>query len=651
MVELLAPATAIIAAGFTIPVVLALYLLKLRRRPVRVSTVRFWPVATADAQANVPWRMLRPSWLLFLHLILATLLIIAAGRPTLPARFGAGHAEGERLVIVLDASASMSARDGGPDGTTRLEAAKALAREAVADIMRGPARRPIAVVVLAAHARLVTDFTTSSAAVRGGIDAIEPTDEVGNLDAACALLAALGGRDEDTPLRTWVFSDGALSTTNSPPSLPGPVEFRRVGPAPRAPRDNAGIVTLAARRDEHESAMVRVFVDLLSTAHEPRTMPLLLTLNGEVAASRAVELAAATDEPARAACSIEVFAPGGGVLRVSMPRDDLLDADNAAAVVIAPIRRPVLWLVRPEGRADDTTRPGSWLLAEALEELRPARLERMNAGEYAARAALGEVRFADLVLFDRIEPKVLPPCPTMHLGATPRISGMATAEGTSGADDVVYWDRAHPVLRYVALDALVVTAASRITISDSRAVATLAQGTRGPLIVLANDGGTERLIVGFDLSDSNWPMLPGFPVFLASAVDSLTRAGEAAMGTSLRAGEAARVEAIYTGEVVLRGPITITQAVHGPGPTSVGPIPRAGVYFAQNTARNTPVAVNVADAGESTLATHDDLPALRAPSQGAGDDAARREVWHWFVAVTVVLLLVEWVVYARATRV
>ncbi|MFY7874007.1 MAG: dihydroxy-acid dehydratase, partial [Pirellula sp.] len=52
-----------------LPLLLALYLLKLRRRPLRVVSTLFWPRASEDAQVNVPLRWLRPSWLLLLHLL------------------------------------------------------------------------------------------------------------------------------------------------------------------------------------------------------------------------------------------------------------------------------------------------------------------------------------------------------------------------------------------------------------------------------------------------------------------------------------------------------------------------------------------------------------------------------------------------------
>ena len=65
----LAPLTGLIAAAVTVPTLLTFYLLRLRRRPVRVSTTMFWLPIGEDLEANVPLRMLRASWLLLLHLL------------------------------------------------------------------------------------------------------------------------------------------------------------------------------------------------------------------------------------------------------------------------------------------------------------------------------------------------------------------------------------------------------------------------------------------------------------------------------------------------------------------------------------------------------------------------------------------------------
>ena len=57
--SLLAPGDALLAFIAGGLVLLVLYILKLRRRPLRVSSIIHWNPAAADAQANEPFQRLR----------------------------------------------------------------------------------------------------------------------------------------------------------------------------------------------------------------------------------------------------------------------------------------------------------------------------------------------------------------------------------------------------------------------------------------------------------------------------------------------------------------------------------------------------------------------------------------------------------------
>ena len=111
----LAPAAA--ALAITIPAIIALYFLRIRRPTRTVSALHLWPDEIRDRQANVPWQRLRFSWLLLLQLLVAAFLVAAAIQPALPARASlASH-----TIVLLDASASMQAKDVQP---SRIDEAK-----------------------------------------------------------------------------------------------------------------------------------------------------------------------------------------------------------------------------------------------------------------------------------------------------------------------------------------------------------------------------------------------------------------------------------------------------------------------------------------------------------------------------------------------
>ena len=94
-----------------VPVVLAMYLLKLRRDRQVVPSTLLWQRLLTDVEANAPWQHLRRSLLLLLQLLLVALLAILAARPFLERPAGlAGD-----VVVVIDTSASMGASDIPPD--------------------------------------------------------------------------------------------------------------------------------------------------------------------------------------------------------------------------------------------------------------------------------------------------------------------------------------------------------------------------------------------------------------------------------------------------------------------------------------------------------------------------------------------------------
>ena len=75
----LAPA-AFAALAIAIPVLL-LYMLRLRRREVLISSTFLWRQVVQDTEANTPWQRLRRNLLLFLQLLILLLLVLALARP------------------------------------------------------------------------------------------------------------------------------------------------------------------------------------------------------------------------------------------------------------------------------------------------------------------------------------------------------------------------------------------------------------------------------------------------------------------------------------------------------------------------------------------------------------------------------------------
>src|SRR5437867_7124046 len=97
--------------------IIALYFLKPRRRPVQVPSTLLWRRSLEDLHVNSLFQRLRRNLLLFLQLLAIFLAMIALTGPRVRGTTG----QGQRFVIAIDNSASMSATDVSP---TRLARAK-----------------------------------------------------------------------------------------------------------------------------------------------------------------------------------------------------------------------------------------------------------------------------------------------------------------------------------------------------------------------------------------------------------------------------------------------------------------------------------------------------------------------------------------------
>ncbi|MFI4916718.1 MAG: BatA domain-containing protein [Phycisphaerales bacterium JB060] len=662
----LAPLAAFIAAGLTVPPVVAFYLLKLRRRPVRVGSVMFWERAVRDAQGNAPWRMVRPQTQLLLQLLALALLLLAFARPVVPRDLGG------RVMLVLDRSASMNAVDGG-EGVPRFEAARDrlrnLARELAAD---GGSRAMV--VALGARAQPLTPWTGDRAVLLGAIDAIEPTDEVASGDALVELAHLASARDDpvnpdavlaDEPraLTVVLASDGELSPPGDP--LPANVRVRLepVGGDVSQSPGNAGVVAVAAQRQYEDPATVRVFARVLATGAMRRELPVRLAIDGQVVAEAVAELASQGDGPLQASVSLSAIAPGGGVLSVLLPGDDLLAADDTASLWLRSAGRPRVLQVIPETELVDPDRPGPvMLIATVLEAMELGELRIVRLSRYEQLAAAEDLPF-DVIVFDRVSPAGPPPFPSLHFGPPPRleVSGVPALTTLdpprSEATRVVSWRRSHPLMRDLALDQLSV-AQPLIdgSLPDGLRHTVLATGQRGPLIVAFEDLRQRRVWVAFEPMMSNWPKLVSFPLFVAEAIDYLAMRSDRDAADGVGAGAVATLRlARPRDRVALSGPggdLELRLASPASMP-SVGPLERAGVYLLREPGAGDQraVAVNVQSELESRVATRRDLPASFGGLRGGRADArlegGHRELWPWFLVAGLVVLCLEWLLSVR----
>lgn len=482
---LLAP-LGLLALLAVVPIVV-LYLIRPDPQRVTLPTLQFLEEELGTDATNPLLERLRRNLLLLLQILVVVLLAVALSTPfvTVPREQAA-----DETVVVLDASASMTAADGD---RTRFDRALAAAGESVGT--------PTSVVVAADTPRVLVRSGGRTAATRA-LDRATPTETTGNLRAALAQANALAGEDA----RVLVLSDFADDTA-----------WRREVAAARA----AGLVvdlrqfgggTNRAGIVDRSFSGTNVSLTVRSYADEPITRTVAL---GDQ--RQRLEL-----QPGDAA-SVSLPVPaGGGAARLS-PGDDF-DADDEVPVV-APAEPTVdvLLLTNDRNRFLATAlevidvvdltvvEPPNTVQSEydvvIYSNLRRDRLLGSNVeagretvengGGVAIQAQENLPDYGDLLL---VEPA--------GVGSTPSVTGVAD-------DDLVAGIGFAPPAKYVQGD-----------LRSGRALVSLSDGS--PLVAVDRRGAGRVLYYGYieDASafkfDVRYPVFWKRAVFLLAGRDSLS---------------------------------------------------------------------------------------------------------------------------------
>ncbi len=599
--------------ALAIPVIVVFYLLKRRRVALRVSSTVLWQRYLAETQASAPFQKLRKNWLLFLQILLVALAVLALARP-----FFAGRQSPSRLrVLILDASASMQSTDVAP---SRFESARAEARKWVDGL--GPGQQ---MVVLQAGPRTEVrqSATTDKQALRRALEAAAVTDGPARVTDAFKMAESLIRDVPDAEIH--FFSDGAVGDLGELESHNLPLVFHKVGT--RA--NNVAIGSLEVRanpEDPRQRAVFASVANLSPTAVEPMVE---LAFEGQVVDARQVKLAPGATEP----LVFVVNQEKDGVFTLRHTASDDLPADNQASVA-SPLPRPVRVLL--------VTR-GNRFLEKALRAAGDVQVAVATAWPDAAPDV-------DFAVFDDVAPPAWPEVNTLAI----RVARTNWFEPTAKleAPPIVDWKTTHPLLRFVNLDNVSVAEATGVKPPAWGQV--VADSPRGPLIV-AGEIGRQRVVwIGFDLLNSTWPLRVSFPLFVANATEWLNPASARAERLNLKAGEPLRFELpADAGNVAVRAPGGDWQEVPANPATRewvYGATDRQGTYGLRWGTNEVSFAVRALDVGESNSQPRDEIKVGKYAGAAATTmRSANLEIWRWFAAVALAVLLFEWWFYHRRT--
>ncbi len=611
---------AMLAAAVIGPIIVAMYLLKLRREDRTVSSTFLWRRMVRDVEANAPWQKLRRNLLLLLQLLLLLLLVLALARPFVRTTGIAGR----NLIMIIDRSASMQAADVGQN---RLEAAKAQAINLVDQLPDGGRAT---VIAMGGQMEVLAAATSDRRELRDAISGIELRNGGGSdLSQALTLASALSAREEQS--EAAIISDGNVMIPDDV-KVPATVRYFPIGRSDAnvaigaiALQPSAGGQTLFVQTTNHGSASTSVRVDLY--------------LDGVLFDARNLDLPPGGDS------SIVTEVPSQvRVAEARVSEADALEADNRA------------WAV---STLDDTTNvrvigAGNRFLETGLSLLPGVRYTTVPTSTAIFTETVAEV---PVTILDGVVPTTLP-AGNLFFIAPPRSTNFFSVTGEIEFPSVRPVSGDEPLLRHISLSEVNVLRAARIAPGAWARVIVDSEGA--PLLLAGEREGRRIVVLAFDLHESDLPLHVAFPLLLSNIVNYLApgsgvEASQIAPGQSL----AIQVDETIT-EVRLTQPdgnimrstdgaiqIQNNQAVYAD-------TDMLGVYVVEEFRGDELVArrryvVNFPNA-ESVIAPQPDLNILQASglqSAISQERVGRTEFWRWLAALALIVLIVEWLFYQR----
>ena len=610
--------------------IVVMYILKLRRKDVVVSSTFLWRQVIRDVQANAPFQKLRRNLLLLLQLIAAALIIFALTRPF----FYAMDFGGRNFVVIVDTSASMGATDVSP---SRLEQAKKQAHDLINAMKPGDM-----MLMLSAYSRpdAVTGFTDDRSELHRAVNGLlvhqTPTNMREALNLAADLVASRNGGDSG---RIELISDGGIETQMSGTGSDiqytlanlnlgkTHVGFHPVGTG----HDNVGITAVDFRRNiGTEKPSVELLVVTHNYAAQPHTFNEEIYAGESLIEAHEVTLAANGEDTQ----PYELPEPASAMrMRVKLDIKDQLSADNEASLILKPRKTLRVLLVGQE----------NLFLENAL---------KVDSGvELSKAAAFSTGAGYDVVVFNESAPAKLPEGNYLFLHcssdqAPVKVDG--TVQNVAPAD----WDHDHPVLRYVDFGADRFGTALKATPRGwAREVAVAESGS---LIAAGEKGRMRAEFVGFALNESMFPLRVAFPIFISNSVRWLGTGQDDSEQGQIHTGEAIKIPAPPTLKVTVTKPDGSKQEITSDeqGHATYASTDQSGLYTATGKDYSYDFAANLASATESDITPHRSLTIADNPQAAAGRKVRDlHQLMPLLALLALVVLCIEWWAFHRRVHV
>jgi len=588
-------------------IILLLYILKMKRRDLRVPATFLWPERVEEIRANALFQKLRPSWLLFLQLLALLLVVVALAKPQTSQKGLAGDV----TVFVIDTSASMSATDVRP---SRFDEAKRLTLEGIHSAK--PTDR-IAIIEAGPTPRVVSPLSSDPATEAAALDALQPTDAEGEVGEAMRLAAALVGGIDGA--RIVLLSDGDFDRITNFSRGKAAIVYRPIGEKD----DNLSVSALGATETPTGR---QLFCGIKNHGSHPMGGTLNLYADGKIIDSIVTPSIAPNSQWGRT-----IAAPAGARLfEAKLDAADFLKSDNYAVAVADPNASLHVLLVTK----------GNLFLERALALDPRVTLDKATDVPSTELAGPGSGSY-DVVVFDGISEQSVKARGVLTFGA-PGPPSPVTAGSIASKPKFISAEK-KPILDSVDLQSVFID--KQMSVKPKTSGEAIAQTSAGPLIVTSQDQAKRQVFVAFEPLESDFPLQVGFPIFIANALDFLT-GGTTGNTLAVKVGQPFTLP--ITSEARLTSPDGDTTVIKPTGSAlTIREARRVGEYSLTSGGKTQKIYATLRSDRASTIGPEKNIDLGGGVVKASQSPTRFADCWRPLALLTLLVLAFEWMLFAR----
>ncbi|MGI6705253.1 MAG: vWA domain-containing protein [Clostridia bacterium] len=599
--------------GLCIPGIIISYMLKQQHEEVEISSTYLWDRVIRDMEASRPWQKIRKNLLLFLQLLAASALVLGIARP-----FWSQGGRGSEKVLIMDLSASMQAVDVAP---SRFEKARQEAEELINGMLPG---ERMTIIAASDQAEIIISRSADKEGLKKRLRALAPGNGKSALEDALAIAQAMKREIKD--LHTFIFSDRFKEE-----SLNGFTFVRMNGGG-----ENRAIVNMSYSRQSDQLVVLSTVANYGADA----VLSLECLADGKTVDVKEIECKGGE----RVNIYWNKLPIDASRIEVRLLNKDALAADDQGWLVIESEKENKVLLVTQR----------NIFLEKALKLRKDISLLKTTAEQ--ARGMKGYSLYifdgpvADELPTDGSIWLINPEVSVAGMEVGPVLTEPGTLQAAEGYEDGVFF-------RYMDLSGIHI--AKYRSLKGNGSLEPIASIAGNPVMLVGQRDKQRMLVLGFDIHDSDLPLLKEFPIFVQNMLDwSIPSLVD--RDIQILSGQRIEIHPLPQAEkITIRTPGGQKLELAPPFPVpTFDQTHETGIYEVEQhikTASGTEelvhgyFTVHLPVETESNLQIQEEGTQLHGENWGETADQPflTKELWRLMVIIALVVIMVEWGVYQR----